>query len=530
MPFRFSTTPLASPQRGNSPFSGTPTFRSSTPTADSPRKTLKVNPNGPYRWQGAGSSRPLKTRNHYHSPAFGRPSQTSERIVLREKDGLEKKDLVTPRSEKRRRVNSAESCSVNGSASPPPPPRSTAPAPSPTRAAEASTQGFPFPPGPPSPIGVRSTAPSNPSPLRQAWGEGSPSETVPRQTKAANFMTELIKEVTPPKRPDISNPYQAASPVKNIAKKRTRTTARPAPPKQLAEPAAEGPKEKEYSAQAIIEATLPKGSKRSRPPAQTEKPRSASPPSGVRRSPRRETVQLEELDDEDDPKPKRSKPNGTAEADKSQVSAETIGSESVDAPQAVKPTTSAGPFGRPFNVGALKASTAPKEPSKLRYVYQPESSSPPTALPTAAPSIPAFTFSTPSSSLLKVAVEVPSKSSKPVSNVSPREAALAMSSASLPTFEFSFPSAAFPKSSDVKNIEAAKALAASSLPTFDLSKKTETVVAQEPIVETKAEVIGFNWGATALKKPTNGGQWTCSCCMISNPASASKCMACETDR
>jgi hypothetical protein len=81
-------------------------------------------------------------------------------------------------------------------------------------------------------------------------------------------MTELIKEVTPPKRPDLSNPYQTASPVGKVTLskarvgKRARATGKPAvhpatddknkEPKNLAG------KEKEYSPQAIIEATLPK--------------------------------------------------------------------------------------------------------------------------------------------------------------------------------------------------------------------------------------------------------------------------------
>jgi hypothetical protein len=90
-------------------------------------------------------------------------------------------------------------------------------------------------------------------------------------------MTELIKEVTPPKRPDVSNPYQTASPVGKVgvAKgrgKRVRATGKPAPPKvvddeekkdgtdgeKLDGQKAKKGNEKEYSPQAIIEATLPK--------------------------------------------------------------------------------------------------------------------------------------------------------------------------------------------------------------------------------------------------------------------------------
>ena len=68
-------------------------------------------------------------------------------------------------------------------------------------------------------------------------------------------MTELLKEVTPPKKPDVSNPYQTASPVpvkpaKKPQPKRQRPTAKPT----------EKPKETtpELTAQEIIEATVPK--------------------------------------------------------------------------------------------------------------------------------------------------------------------------------------------------------------------------------------------------------------------------------
>jgi hypothetical protein len=81
-------------------------------------------------------------------------------------------------------------------------------------------------------------------------------------------MTELIKEVTPPKRPDLSNPYQTASPVgkvtlpKTRVGKRTRATGKPAvhlaTDDKSKDPQKPTEKEKEYSPQAIIEATLPK--------------------------------------------------------------------------------------------------------------------------------------------------------------------------------------------------------------------------------------------------------------------------------
>jgi hypothetical protein len=66
-------------------------------------------------------------------------------------------------------------------------------------------------------------------------------------------MAELIKEATPPKKPDLSNPYQTASPVKpslqkKPAKKRKAAEGRPKEP---------GKKEIDLSPQTIIEATVP---------------------------------------------------------------------------------------------------------------------------------------------------------------------------------------------------------------------------------------------------------------------------------
>jgi len=66
-------------------------------------------------------------------------------------------------------------------------------------------------------------------------------------------MAELIKEVTPPKKPDLSNPYQTASPVKpslkkKPAKKRKAAEGRPKEPEK---------KEEDLSHQTIIEATVP---------------------------------------------------------------------------------------------------------------------------------------------------------------------------------------------------------------------------------------------------------------------------------
>ncbi|KAJ3863539.1 hypothetical protein EV359DRAFT_13857, partial [Lentinula novae-zelandiae] len=152
----------------------------------------------------------------------------------------------------------------------PAPLRSPAPEPSPTRAAEAVRLTRLRTPAKP-------TTPVVPSPLRQAWGQSSkvegaddvlshslpksisPKSTHPTQT--ATYMSTLIKEVTPVRNLDVRNPYQAASPVGAAV---GRSGARKPG-------ASESVRERDvflekYSAQAVIEATLPKGSKRSRAP------------------------------------------------------------------------------------------------------------------------------------------------------------------------------------------------------------------------------------------------------------------------
>ena len=309
-PFRFSSR-LSTPVRESSPFvpntngiSHTFNTRAPQTSTPSPRKTLTRNPNGVYRWEGIGSAKATQSRNRYSSSAFGPSRHSSDHLVLKESHSSSE----APKTDaKRRKVgdeaqNSSSVLSgtssggsigstLNLSS------RSPAPDPSPSRIPQA----FPFPvssgspipscppvasPPPAQPLNGLSTAvrlrtpakptvPVVPSPLRQAWsGSSSPSQidstpqAVQKQTKAANFMTELIKEVTPPKRPDLSNPYQTASPIGKVilpkprVVKRTRATGKPAPPSATDDKSKEQctpvEKEKDYSPQAIIEATLPK--------------------------------------------------------------------------------------------------------------------------------------------------------------------------------------------------------------------------------------------------------------------------------
>lgn len=120
------------------------------------------------------------------------------------------------------------------------------------------------------------TTPAIPSPLRYAWSNGSPeggiipaplASTTRQITKTANLMVELIKEATPPpKKPDVSNPYQTANPVFKAAvtkikprpKKPRVIEKKPEPLKSEEDVPQNIDVEKEHSAQVIIEATVPK--------------------------------------------------------------------------------------------------------------------------------------------------------------------------------------------------------------------------------------------------------------------------------
>ncbi|KAG5639084.1 hypothetical protein H0H81_007028 [Sphagnurus paluster] len=665
-PFRFSSSP-STPARGNSPFPNNtngPTFSfgasAAQITSPTPRKTLNRNPNGVYRWQGGGSAKAPRSRNRYSSPAFGPSRSAPDRLVLNDTPTATEPANDT----KRRRIaeevvtssavpSGSVTTSSNGAVPKPAPVvRAVAPDPSSTRV----RQSLPFPVSAGSPTTPRtltstpnvssqnvSTSPSTarlrippvqqkptvpvvPSPLRQAWSgasppshptknDTSPATPPPKQTKAANFMTELIKEVTPPKRPDLSNPYQTANPVGKVGGpvkprvgRRTRATGKPAAPTpkddQEREKEEDSKTEKVYSPQAIIEATLPKGSKRSRPPSHFEKTsREPSPSSGMpttegeSSTERKRSYVVEEVDDEsEEPKrsPKKSKPflvgkgtasvNGKSAKSSPDIVIEEVDDIVVDTPEKPQAVTSPPPGlaissapSRPL-FGGLKAASAPKEPSKLRFSYQPEpiSSPAPTPAPTLAPlpapspdlvpalaptplpvpAPPAFTFTpastaTPSPS----AFALPKVTSTPVlpsfgftaptekreieqpKQATPRsakEAALTAPAHSLPTY--AFPTAMAGPSGTSQHAEAkskAKSLDKSALPSFDFSKqalKSASSTAHSSV--SAAPMKTFDWAAAGMKPVGEaGGTWTCSTCMLSNPATVTdKCTVCEAPK
>lgn len=266
-PFRFSK----SPSRAGSPAASSflPTAPSSTISSNTtitpkaPTRLLTKNPNGTYRWQGAGSAR----RNRYHSPAFGSPS-SGKKIKLQPAE-------TAKNDSKRRRVGQdAETSSPQkASASRQPSAEPTIAGPSTISSPDAlevkgkaggTTQPKPQLNGINTSRSNKGTTPVVSSPLRQAWGQddlpspNSSPTSAPKPSRAAAFMTELIREVTPVKKPDIANPYQTASPVKNVkppVKKPVRKLRAVSnqPPAEVKEK-----KQSEMSMQAIIEATLPK--------------------------------------------------------------------------------------------------------------------------------------------------------------------------------------------------------------------------------------------------------------------------------
>ncbi|KAF8661285.1 hypothetical protein AX16_001384 [Volvariella volvacea WC 439] len=608
-PFRFSSSSSASASKDNSPtlpnangsiFGST----SSEPQpSTAPKRMLTRNPNGVYRWQGAGSAKAGRSRNRYSSPAFG-PTRSSERLMIKDTESLKS-------DSKRRRVEeeATSTSTPNGSA-----PTdnnndqaafrtSAAPEPTPGRVQLANSipLAHPIPTTPTKQstgstlrprvaVPPKPTTPANPSPLRQAWTGNSPqsdkSDDSPppaRQTKAANFMAELIKEVTPPKKPDLSNPYQAANPfVKYPSKpkpKRTRPARQPPAAKEqdkgkgkeeekegedlgaAEEKEKELPVEKEYSPQAIIEATVPKGSKRSRPPAYFTKPEQATSIRGTQSqqlAATEESETMEEVEEQratkktkpstddvatapttthvplephrvntvtarDTPKPEL-KPDAPAVPEQPKSSFLSISPANGSAAHSTLPSGPASPTKGPARPAL---STIPKEPSKLRFVIQPESPGS-IASPESSPSLPPT--STPS------IVDQPTPTD-------PKQTALLLPRSSLPVFKLAPPAPMLSASTEHTKVkDEVMALAKASLPSFKFTLgnkangvattsagSNESSKSNAPLVTT----TDFNWDAAGMKQSSApaGGNWTCSTCMLSNPPTATeKCTICDAPK
>ncbi|KAI0793926.1 hypothetical protein C8Q74DRAFT_1404090 [Fomes fomentarius] len=552
-PFRFSKSP-STPLRGTTPvnFLSPGTSEQAAGSSAAPRKTLAKNPMGVYRWQGGGSARP---RNRYQSPSFGTTPQRTSMKLVPEKPKTDSKrrrvgdDAVSSSTQ---RAGPSTGLKPNDSSVSTLPTSVSAPA---ALSGSVSTNGFTngrtngrvngasahVPPATPRlrTTGIKPTTPAVPSPLRQTWGQtDSPPQTPPQRiskpTRAASFMTELIKEVTPPKKPDFANPYEAANPmIKPAPKKRpvrrTRAAAKTEAETQKKEP--------ELTPQAIIEATVPKGSKRSRPPpemigAKPAENRVTSPPTrrstringagpntnginGVSKSPPKVTV--EEVSDEDLPSPpkkQRKSPlepfrkNGPIiiEVDDVEMSS-TPSSRAAPAPSYTLPSEVIEPGD---DKTQKKRSTSPTPifggfgPSRPAF-------SPPHA--------PAPAASTPFSPLK------PTQATGTEKPKDPRAFVAALREDGLPKYSFTLPlSSPGAGPSTSKAQQNAKAAPVSSLPTYDFNKAPALAPSFKPSG-------GFNWAAAGVKPPKPAGDsWTCSVCMLSNSSDTVKCTVCEEPR
>ena len=203
--------------------------------------------------------------------------------------------------------------------------------------------------------------------------------------------------------------------------------------------------------------------------------------------------------------------------------------------------------------GANKApfplkSSAPKEPSKLRFGFaatESDADSPPptksvsdTPAPAPTPDQPNVPFSLsspkppivpsrPTACTPAVAVATPvteaGPSSEPHSTKAtpkdPKQAALLLDTASLPSFSFNVTTGLKPLLNHAKERSAALVADSSLLPTFAFA------------IGAKPASTGFNWEAVGMKAPLKAADsWNCPVCMINNNSAKTKCSACEEPR
>lgn len=165
-----------------------------------------------------------------------------------------------------------------------------------------------------------------------------------------------------------------------------------------------------------------------------------------------------------------------------------------------------------------KPTSIPKEPSKLRYSYQPEvaTPSPPSTTPLATPSV-------------DVEGELSDKQASNAVTRDPKATVLALPATALPTFTFTIAAAFTITPTEKMAREQVASKAEASLPTFALNQKPDVNPSSSV---ASARAVAFDWSAAGTKPPPGiSGNWTCSTCMLSNPASATeKCTICETPR
>ncbi|OBZ74103.1 hypothetical protein A0H81_06017 [Grifola frondosa] len=414
-PFRFSTSPYSQPPDATSTLGfATPTTSVLPGPSDGVQRAprmLEKNPMGPYIITGAGCIRPRVRKNRYQSSSFG-PSTRTTPLKIEVPSGKPKTDT------KRRRVDEAVTRSTSQPVVAPTPSMdgvtsSTAGPSTPTTNGTTMVNGVASPsitprPTVPATSRVRTATPAVPSPLRQAWGQSDtsppqpapPSQPAPKPTQAATYLAALIKNVSPDDLPPYANPFQEANimPLKPKKKPPVRVTRAAA---KATEERSIKKKEPALTPQAIIEATVPKGSKRSRPPPELIGKRADAPTVATVPGPSSRRVVVEEVFDEESPSPpKKQKTTATPmmngyprrsvtveEVNDVEMSGPSLPSASLsytrpseiiepsegnDDRRSTSPTYGSNPLGVPGTRYAGMKSSAPKAPSKLRFSFQAE--------------------------------------------------------------------------------------------------------------------------------------------------------------
>ena len=235
------------------------------------------------------------------------------------------------------------------------------------------------------------------------------------------------------------------------------------------------------------------------------------------------------IHEDDSPATKKHKKSPTKESTLTVVEIEDVDmpSNSNLPTEIIEPSSSSGAKSPPSTNSPMKStlgmkSTAPKEPSKLRFSYQVDR---PDTPPAPSPSAVLFDLPpAPKPAPAPLPGTVAAVASNPISAATPagnvRQVAIAMAVIDLPTYNFPSTSSGIFGPAQI----AAKAKAVTSLPPFDFSAPTEAPTATS---------AGFNWAAAGMKVPSapSGGGWKCDTCMCYNPADATaKCNVCETPR
>ncbi|KAL5536845.1 hypothetical protein ACEPAF_668 [Sanghuangporus sanghuang] len=577
---RFTSPSAISPAVDPAPSTSLPTFKNNVPSR--PPRVLKKDPNGTYVWRGAGTARstPEESRKRRAPPVIIPRFDPYKRRRLFEEARGPPTTTTVPTSESSQ--NSTESVPLSS--------------PKPTRITLNRLHATPHAPSP-----LRNVISGSPPPSSATQARTIPtnlnatsSGTTPaNQTASAAFLQEVVEKVIPrrPRYSDVVNPYQTAAPVKPVIKpmEKKRMSDRRARTKE-AEKQREATKVKEaekreLTAKEIIEATVPKGVKRSRPPPGLAKSKGANVVSGTtskrvleepeeRSIPakKRRTVTVEEVSEEENPRahshpvrpnviiesrtpspepipapcrPSRTNsptakersakevprlessvkvPNAKEQGPKSQPSAKVLSSKESSTRTSSKSSSAKGPsnhFSPLLNSKVTGKSSVPREPSKLRTSFLPDECE--NEEPKMASPTPSaiVTMTTPGTPLADIQEKK-----------DPKEVALTLPLNDLPSFIFKTPPALMAGDHTDARV-AAKELPVTSLPKFDFSKARAAmngvIFPAVPIPTIKP--FDFESAGVIPKTLPGNDQWQCPTCMLQNSVSAvEKCSICEAPR